>query len=118
MRDTRRGIFQSPLFRKLLLSAFVLIAGTLWVLDSFLTSYVTERETQSVQYRLTAEARILRAELPDVDTASLENWAKEASARSQTRITLVDPQGAVLADSEHDPATMENHAGRPEMATL
>ena len=109
------AVFQSPLFRKLLVSAFVLIAGTLLVLDSFLTTGVAERETQSVQHRLTAEARILKGEVADVDPARLKNWTKEASKRSQTRVTIVDPQGTVLADSERDPETMENHANRTEI---
>ena len=33
----------------------------------------------------------------------------------RARITLIDPRGTVLADSQHDPETMENHAGRPEI---
>jgi len=107
--------FQSPLFRNLLLSTFVLIAGTLLVLDSFLTSYITRRETQSAQERLIAEARILRGELEGVDTVGVQNWAKAVSERSDTRVTFVDPKGMVLADSEHDPQTMENHADRPEI---
>jgi len=107
--------FQSPLFRNLLLSTFVLIAGTLLVLDSFLTSYITRREIQSAQERLIAEARILRGELEGVDTVRVQNWAKEVSERSDTRVTFVDPKGMVLADSEHDPLTMENHADRPEI---
>ncbi|PYT23331.1 MAG: hypothetical protein DMG57_32325 [Acidobacteria bacterium] len=80
-----------------------------------LTTGVAERETQSVQDRLTAEAHILKGEVADVDPARLENWAKEASTRSQTRVTIVDPQGTVLADSERDPETMENHANRTEI---
>jgi two-component system phosphate regulon sensor histidine kinase PhoR len=32
-----------------------------------------------------------------------------------TRITLLDRDGVVLADSEEDPAQMENHADRPEV---
>lgn len=109
------AVFQSPLFRKLLVSAFVLIAGPLLVLDSFLTTFVAGQERRSAQHRLTAEARILRGELSGVDPMGLENWAKDRSALSQTRITIVDPQGRVLADSERDPETMENHAGRPEI---
>ncbi len=38
-----------------------------------------------------------------------------AGARAGARVTVIDPQGAVLADSQHDPETMENHAGRPEV---
>jgi two-component system phosphate regulon sensor histidine kinase PhoR len=109
------AVFQSPLFRKLLLSAFVLIVGTLLVLDSFLTSYITRLETQSAQNRLIAEGRILGGELEGVDTARVQDWAKEVSERSGTRITFVDPKGMVLADSERDPETMENHADRPEI---
>ncbi len=31
------------------------------------------------------------------------------------RVTLIDSTGLVLADSEHDPGTMENHLNRPEI---
>jgi two-component system phosphate regulon sensor histidine kinase PhoR len=109
------SVLHSPLFRKLLVSAFFLIAATLLGLDFFLTSYIADRETQSVQHRLTAEARILRGEVPDVQSAQLEAWAKEVSRRAQARITVIEPTGTVLADSEHDPETMENHANRPEI---
>ena len=33
------------------------------------------------------------------------------------RITIVDPMGWVLADSENDPVTMDNHGDRPEIVT-
>lgn len=32
-----------------------------------------------------------------------------------TRLTLVDPQGKVVFDTDHEPATMENHNSRPEI---
>jgi two-component system phosphate regulon sensor histidine kinase PhoR len=115
VRTKHLSVFRSPLFRRLLVSAFILIAATLLGLDFFLTRYIADRETQSVQHRLTAEARILREEVPDVGSAQLEVWAKEASRRAQARITVIEPRGTVLADSEHDPETMENHANRPEI---
>ena len=31
------------------------------------------------------------------------------------RITVIDPQGIVLGDSEREPLQMENHRDRPEM---
>ncbi len=109
------AVFHSPLFRKLLISTFVLIAATLLILDSFLTAYIGQRETQAVQHRLTVEARILSGEAPAIAPARLEDWAKQVAARAQARVTVVDPKGSVLADSEHDPETMENHANRPEI---
>lgn len=45
----------------------------------------------------------------------LQPAVKSLSVRFGSRITLVEASGKVLADSERDPATMANHAGRPEV---
>ena len=107
--------FRSPIFRKLLASAFLLIAVTLVVVDFHLTRYTANREVQSVEQRLEAEARILQTEAASVPRPQLEDWARQASDRARARVTIVDPKGVALADSAHDPETMENHAGRPEI---
>jgi len=107
--------FRSPIFRKLLASAFLLIAVTLVVLDFYLTRYTAAREVQSVQQRLEAEARILETEAAAVPLPELEDWARQASQRTGARVTIVDPKGLALADSHHDPESMENHATRPEI---
>jgi two-component system phosphate regulon sensor histidine kinase PhoR len=108
-------VFSSPIFRKLLSSAFVLIALTLAVLDFYLTRYTSEHEVQEVEQRLTAVARVLTAEPPNLPLERMGEWAKSASARAQCRVTVIDPKGAVLADSDQDPEKMENHANRPEI---
>ncbi len=107
--------FRSAIFRKLLASAFLLIAVTLLVADLFITRYTTRREVQSVEQRLESEARILEGEVNGADIAGLEDWARHAAQRTNARVTVIDPTGVVLADSHHDPETMENHAGRPEV---
>jgi two-component system, OmpR family, phosphate regulon sensor histidine kinase PhoR len=106
---------RSPIFRKLLGSAVLLIGVTLLTLDFYLTRYTAEREVESVRHQLGISARILARELPDVPNADLENWAKTVGERAQARVTFISPAGIVLADSQHDPESMENHAGRPEI---
>jgi two-component system phosphate regulon sensor histidine kinase PhoR len=108
-------ILRSPIFRKLLASAFVVMAATLAVLDFYLTRYAAQHEIQGVERRLEAQARILAGELRDAPPGSLEPWALEAGNRAGTRVTIIDGKGLVLGDSQHDPETMENHAGRPEI---
>ncbi len=105
----------SPIFRKLLASAVLLIVVTLAVLDFYLTRYTAQHQTENTQLRLEAQARILAGELKGIAAGDLESWAQDAGRRAQTRVTVIDPAGAVLADSQHDPETMENHAGRPEV---
>ncbi len=106
---------RSPIFRKLLASAFLLIGVTLLVLDFYLTRYIARHQTENTQSRLEAQGRILEGELPLVSEGEQGGWARRAGARAGARVTLISPEGNVLGDSEHDPETMENHAGRPEV---
>jgi two-component system phosphate regulon sensor histidine kinase PhoR len=46
----------------------------------------------------------------------LQNIALEEAHAAGARATIIDGQGKVLADSEADAASMENHAARPEFA--
>jgi two-component system phosphate regulon sensor histidine kinase PhoR len=46
---------------------------------------------------------------------SLDVVVKNLGAKIQTRITVIDSAGTVLADSENDPKSMENHKARKEI---
>lgn len=46
--------------------------------------------------------------------SALRAWV-ERMAASGVRVTVITSEGLVLADSQSDPSTMENHAGRPEI---
>lgn len=45
----------------------------------------------------------------------LDRLSKELGKTVQTRITIVNAEGVVLADSDEDPGRMENHRFRPEI---
>lgn len=108
-------VLASPISRKLLGSAFLVIAASLVVLDVDLSRYTAQREIEDARRRLTVEAQILAAELNSAPAAAVQRWSLDAGTRAQARVTLIDPRGVVLADSQHDPETMENHAQRPEI---
>ena len=73
--------------------------------------------------KLNAIARIAQADFPRWAPASLGNpedlsalreWVAQMAA-SGARVTVITADGHVLADSQSDPQTMENHAKRPEI---
>ncbi len=53
--------------------------------------------------------------LEDGKIDKLNSEVKRFSRNTNVRITIIDTSGVVLADSEKDPATMENHATRTEI---
>ena len=108
-------ILRSPLFRKLLLSGIVLIAVAVLVLDFYLTGLLARMESDSVRQRLEAQARILAAQALQAPAGELSGWAKLSSQQARARVTVIDRQGAVLADSDSNPESMESHGARPEV---
>lgn len=46
----------------------------------------------------------------------LARAVRKMGETAHVRLTLVGPAGTVLADSQHDPSALDNHASRPEIA--
>jgi len=46
----------------------------------------------------------------------LEGFLREHGKKIGARLTVIDPEGVVKADSDQDPATMEGHRFRPEIS--
>ena len=53
--------------------------------------------------------------IEEKDFKRLDSLVKEIGKNIKTRITIIAPDGRVLADSEKDPHLMENHNDRPEV---
>lgn len=65
--------------------------------------------------RLVVEAELVQRSIPS-DTTEWADWARAVAIDSGARLTLIEESGLVVADSHSDPATMENHGDRPEVA--
>lgn len=103
-------------FRTRLFVGYVLIAAVFslawgWSLYAPLTEAAMRQQTRN----LTAVARA-GALVSATSNATASRIATELVANTDLRLTIVAADGRVLADSQSDPKTMENHANRPEIA--
>lgn len=83
-----------------------------WSLFGPLTSTIVEQQQTTLRSVAQAGALVLS----ETDAGAQET-VDRLVARTNLRMTIVGADGVVLADSEEDPATMENHGQRPEIAT-
>jgi two-component system phosphate regulon sensor histidine kinase PhoR len=110
------------LFWKLGLTFLALLLGVLLAVDFYAERALRHGYERGFD-QLAAIARIALARPPQIPSppptsvsglAGLIVWTREIAA-SGARVTVIAPSGLVLTDSQADPATMENHANRPEI---
>jgi two-component system phosphate regulon sensor histidine kinase PhoR len=106
----------SRIFVKLLAAFLIVIAATAVTLDFMIGSAWEASLRTEIERNLTQKA-VLFAHRVETDRAhSLTEIAAQEGQAAGARATIIDASGKVLADSEANPATMENHATRKEFA--
>ena len=107
---------------RILVSFLLLITFALALLGSYLLWYFYQQNLASQTAHLVTNAKITEQLLEEYmngprEKASIDDKIKELSTKIKLRITIIDINGAVLADSWENPATMENHLQREEVQT-
>jgi two-component system phosphate regulon sensor histidine kinase PhoR len=111
------------LFTKLALVFFALLLSVLAAVDFFADRALRHDFERTGFEQLQAIARIAQENPPQFtavppadpqEISALQTWMRRMEA-SGVRVTIVTADGQVLADSQSEPQTMENHAGRPEI---
>jgi len=107
------------LFFKIFLS-FCLIILSLSILVFFFSfrtiknHYINTLSLDLKNLAYTLKLKVLPL-IEEKDFRRLDSLVKEIGKNIKTRITIIAPDGRVLADSEKDPHLMENHNDRPEV---
>lgn len=110
----KKPIFIKMIGGYLLLTIVILILIFLFSFNSIRNHYTTslvERLTHiGISLKLKTDTIFNNAEYKKLD-----NLIKNLGNQINTRITIIDYNGTVVADSEKNPASMENHKDRPEI---
>ncbi len=111
------------LFWKLGFAFLALLLAVLLPVDFFAERALRRDYERAGFEQLAAIARIAQARPPQLmpaaaargqDPAAFREWVAQMAA-SGARVTVITESGQVLADSQADAATMENHSNRPEV---
>lgn len=83
-------------------------------LDSYVARILHDEYVRAAQQQLSSVAQLAKAHPPQFsDPAAIASWMTSMT-QSGARVTLITADGHVLADSSHDPESMENYSDRPE----
>ena len=105
---------KNRIFFKLLAVFLIVIGATAALLDVMLGSAWEQSLRTEIQRNLTQKT-LMFAHRVEIDHGhSLADIAAAEGQAAGARATIIDASGKVLADSESNPAEMENHAQRAE----
>jgi two-component system phosphate regulon sensor histidine kinase PhoR len=106
---------RSRIFLKLFLAALLIIAANTLTLNVLIGRSWEGMLRDQVETSLRQKALMFGSRVQSSPPASLPEITRQVAKAADARVTVIDSSGKVLADSEADPAKMENHADRPEV---
>jgi len=108
---------KSRIFLKLFAAALVLIAACTLTMNVLIRRAWEGMLRSEAESSLREKTLMFASRVASAPRDSLQEITRQAARESNERATVIDSTGRVLADSEVDPATMDNHAARPEFAS-
>src|SRR5580765_577627 len=107
---------RNRIFLKAMVAFVAVIAAATLTLDISIRHTWESALRSDIERLLVQNAQGFALRVENDRQHSLQQMAAEEARITETRVTIIARDGVVLADSEADPQTMENHAGRPEIA--
>jgi len=108
------------LYWKITIPFIIFVLAGMSVLGFYTVSSTRNVQLNHLKTQLLSEATLVaeisKQDFNDVNQRNgLDSLAKSIGGEIETRITFIAVDGTVLGDSDDNPSTMENHAGRPEV---
>ncbi|MBP2650755.1 MAG: multi-sensor signal transduction histidine kinase [Firmicutes bacterium] len=105
---------------RLMVSYLGLVVLTLLVLGAYILHFFYQHTLTSLTANLLTQADITQKLLaenyyPATPQANIDDTIKNITTNTDIRITVIAPDGSVVADSWENPVFMENHAERAEI---
>ncbi len=112
--------FRHSLVLRIALPFALLMVLVMSGLSIYLSSYIQKSYLEILQENLQSETRLVADQMAaEIQTGQAGNLiderAKHYANLLSVRVTIIDPNGKVLGETETAPEEMENHLNRPEV---
>ncbi len=107
---------KSRIFLKLFAASLVLIAACMLTMNVLIQRAWEGMVQSEIENSLRQKTLLFASRVANAPREAIPEITKQAAREANERATVVDSSGKVLADSAGDPAAMDNHAERPEVA--
>lgn len=105
------------LFSSYLLITLLALVAIGWFASAFMQRFYLSQTADDLE----ARAGLLKAQistyLDPLQAEQIDRLCKSAGQLSDTRFTVILPDGIVIGDSREEPRHMDDHSGRPEIVT-
>jgi two-component system phosphate regulon sensor histidine kinase PhoR len=109
----KRLIWQ--IYPPFLLIILIALLAVTWVFSRSLDKFYAQETRLDLEARVQLVIPQVQGRLQPAQALYLDTLSKSLGKESQTRLTMILPNGEVVGDSEEEPQRMDNHADRPEI---
>ena len=110
----KRVVWQ--IFPSFLVVTLIAIIAAIWFASHAMELFFLDQTAADLKDRIALVRHQIKAYLHPLQARRIDQICKEAGQLSSTRFTVILPDGIVVGDSQENPAHMDNHASRPEIA--
>jgi two-component system phosphate regulon sensor histidine kinase PhoR len=111
----KKSLLWHLFFSYLIITLLSLVAVT-WYSTASLKKFMLKQVEADLEERALLFRPMLLQHLSPLDERAIDALCKTVGQSASTRITVMLPWGKVIGDSDNDPARMDNHLDRPEIA--
>jgi two-component system phosphate regulon sensor histidine kinase PhoR len=104
------------LFFSYLVIILLSVVAVTWYSTASIKKFLLRQVEGDLEERALLFRPMLLGHLSPLDERAIDDLCKTVGQKASTRITVILPWGKVVGDSDHDPAQMDNHFDRPEIA--
>ncbi len=112
-----KKLFWQFYFSFLLITVIVSVALTILSSRLLTNSFINETQ-KALETEAKFVSQAISQDIIDAKLSRVEQFCKQIGNNSDTRVTVIEPSGKVIGDSQRNPILMGNHSNRPEIISV